>query len=178
VQCAGSRDRNHLPYCSTICCLGSIKQAAYLREQYPDSEAYIFYIDIRAPGLHEDFYHRLWQDPKVSFVKGKVAKVEEDAGSDGLIVEADDMISGRKLRTTVDLVVLATGMQPTLRDNPIPGLDIEYDPYGFAIENREAGIHVAGVAKRPADVVTSVRDATGAALKAHQAIARSPVAHE
>lgn len=172
VQCAGSRDRKHLPYCSTICCLGSIKQAAYLRDQYPDGEASIFYIDIRAPGLHEDFYHRLWEDPQVSFIKGKVAKVEDDPGSDALIVEADDMESGRKLRQVVDLVVLATGMQPSLAGNPIPGLDIAYDPYGFAIENRDAGILVAGVAKRPADVASSARDATGAALKAHQVVAR------
>jgi quinone-modifying oxidoreductase subunit QmoA len=69
----------------------------------------------------------------------------------------------------VDLVVLATGMVPsTAGDGPIPGLPVEYDEYGFALENRAAGVFVAGVAHRPADVVTSVRDATGAALKAIQ----------
>jgi quinone-modifying oxidoreductase subunit QmoA len=50
VQCAGSRDENHLPYCSYICCMASLKQATYVREQYPDAKIYIFYIDIRAPG--------------------------------------------------------------------------------------------------------------------------------
>jgi quinone-modifying oxidoreductase subunit QmoA len=172
VQCAGSRDLSHLPYCSSICCLGSIKEATFVREQYPDSEVYIFYIDIRAPGINEDFYHRIFADPNVSFIKGKVAKVEENPASGDLIVEADDMLSGHKVRVDVDLVVLATGMVPVTAGERIPGLPITYDPYGFAIENREAGVFVAGVSKRPADVVTSVRDATGAALKAIQTTGR------
>jgi quinone-modifying oxidoreductase subunit QmoA len=169
VQCAGSRDRKHLPYCSSICCLGSLKQAAYLREAYPeDGEAWIFYIDIRAPGVHEEFYHRLWADPKVRFVKGKVAKLWRSG--DEVVVEADDMVSGRKLQIAFDLVVLATGMQPSLAGAAIPGLPISFDEHGFAQENREAGVFVAGVAKRPVDVIGSTRDATGAALKAHQVV--------
>jgi quinone-modifying oxidoreductase subunit QmoA len=167
VQCAGSRDVNHLPYCSSICCLGSIKEATYVRSQYPDSEVFIFYIDIRAPGRNEDFYHRIAADPGVHFIKGKVAKVTRNPATGDMVVEADDMLSGSKTRTPVDLVVLATGMVPSLTAaEGIPGLAVEYDEYGFALENREAGVYVAGVAHRPADVVTTVRDATGAALKA------------
>ena len=168
VQCAGSRDVNHLAYCSSICCLSSIKEATFVRNQYPDSEVYVFYIDIRAPGRNEDFYHRIRADEGVHFIKGKVAKViAASDGSGDLIVEADDMLSGSKRQVPVDMVVLATGMQPSLAGaDPIPGLSVEFDEYGFAVENRDAGIFVAGVAHRPADVVTSVRDATGAALKA------------
>ncbi|HZQ79972.1 MAG TPA: CoB--CoM heterodisulfide reductase iron-sulfur subunit A family protein [Acidimicrobiia bacterium] len=168
VQCAGSRDVNHLPYCSSICCLSSIKEATYVRTQYPDSEVFVFYIDIRAPGRNEDFYHRIRADEGVHFIKGKVAKVLADpAGTGDLVVEADDMLSGAKRRVNVDMVVLATGMQPSLAGAaPIPGLPVEFDEYGFALENRAAGVFVAGVAHRPADVVTTVRDATGAALKA------------
>ena len=167
VQCAGSRDVNHLPYCSSICCLGSIKEATYVRSQYPDSEVFIFYIDIRAPGRNEDFYHRIAADEGVHFIKGKVAKVVRDPATGDMIVEADDMLSGAKSRVPVDLVVLATGMVPSLSGTaPIPGLPISYDEDGFAMENREAGVFVAGVAHRPADVVTTVRDSTGAALKA------------
>ena len=167
VQCAGSRDVNHLPYCSSICCLSSIKEATYVRSQYPDSEVFVFYIDIRAPGRNEDFYHKIRADEGVHFIKGKVAKVFADpAGSGDLIVEADEMLSGAKRQVPVDLVVLATGMQPSLAGAaPIPGLPVEFDEHGFALENRAAGIFVAGVAHRPADVVTTVRDATGAALK-------------
>jgi heterodisulfide reductase subunit A-like polyferredoxin len=168
VQCAGSRDVNHLPYCSSICCLSSIKEATYVRAQYPDSEVFVFYIDIRAPGRNEDFYHRIRADEGVHFIKGKVAKVIADpAGTGDLIVEADDMLSGAKRQVNVDLVVLATGMQPSLSGaDPIPGLPVEFDEHGFALENRAAAVFVAGVAHRPADVVTTVRDATGAALKA------------
>jgi heterodisulfide reductase subunit A-like polyferredoxin len=170
VQCAGSRDVNHLPYCSSICCLGSIKEATYVRSQYPDSEVFIFYIDIRAPGRNEDFYHRIAADPGVHFIKGKVAKVARDGATGDMVVEADDMLSGGKTRVPVDLVVLATGMVPSVSEaEGIPGLPVEYDEYGFALENREAGVFVAGVAHRPADVVTTVRDATGAALKAIRA---------
>ena len=80
------------------------------------------------------------------------------------------MISGRKAQVRADMVVLATGMQPSLADGAIPGLPIAFDEQGFAQENREAGIFVAGVAKRPIDVIGSTRDATAAALKAHQTI--------
>ena len=168
IQCAGSRDIGHLPYCSSICCLGSMKEATYVRDQYPDSQVHIFYIDIRAPGISEDFYRRIQQDENVSFIKGKVAKVEDDPATRDLIVEADDAISAKKIRVNVDLVVLATGMVPVTADYKIPGLNATYDEYGFVIENRNAGVYAAGVAKRPADVVTSVRDGTGAALKAIQ----------
>jgi quinone-modifying oxidoreductase subunit QmoA len=169
VQCAGSRDLSHLPYCSSICCLGSIKEATYVRNQYPDSEVHIFYIDIRAPGHNEDFYHRIRADQGVRFIKGKVGKVVADPATGDLVVEADDMLSGGKTRVAVDLVVLAVGMVPSLAGTPrIPGLPVDYDEYGFALENRDAGVFVAGVAHRPADVVTSVRDATGSALKAIQ----------
>ena len=80
VQCAGSRDENHLAHCSYICCLASIKQATYVRELYPDSKAKIFYIDMRTPGLYENrFYTKIKEDQNVSFLKGKVAKVEQGA---------------------------------------------------------------------------------------------------
>src|SRR5437870_3012199 len=114
VQCAGSRDVNHLPYCSSICCLSSIKEATYVRAQYPDSQVFVFYIDIRAPGRNEDFYHRIRADEGVHFIKGKVAKVVGDSRSGDVVVEADDMLSGAKTRVNVDLLVLATGMVPSL----------------------------------------------------------------
>ena len=168
VQCAGSRDANHLPYCSAICCLSSLKEATYIRDQYRDSEVYIFYIDIRASGMYEDFYQRVERDEGVEFIKGKVAKIEEDPDTRNLIVEADDMLGGRKVRVNVDLVVLSTGMVPNTADTKIPGLDLEYDEFGFSLEDRKKGIYIAGVTRRPMDVVSSVRDATGAALKATQ----------
>ena len=78
VQCAGSRDENFLPYCSGVCCLGSLKQVTYVKEKNPDAKVFIFYIDIRAPGTFEDFYNRVQGYQDLSLVKGKVAKIEED----------------------------------------------------------------------------------------------------
>ena len=76
VQCAGSRDENHLPYCSYICCMASLKQATYVRERYPDAKIYIFYIDLRAPGhRYEKFYNMIKEDENIFLVKGKVAEV-------------------------------------------------------------------------------------------------------
>ncbi len=173
VQCAGSRDVNHLPYCSAICCLSSLKEATYIRDQYPDSEVYIFYIDIRAPGPYTDFFRRIEKDDRVNLIKGKVASIEEAPGTQDLIVEADDMMEGQKLRVSVDMVVLATGMVPNIANTRIPGLDLAQDDYGFALEGLPEGVHIAGMSRRPMDVVSTVRDSTGAALKATRRTART-----
>jgi len=171
VQCAGSRDENHLPYCSAVCCLASMKQATYLREQIPDSKVYIFYIDIRTPGgKFEDFYTKVSQDENIVFVKGKVAKVEE--GEDGnLIVVAENALTGGKTRTEVEMVVLATGMQPELSDVKLPIKELKLDEYGFATFDTP-GIYAAGVARGPADVASVVEQGTAAALKGIQTAKR------
>lgn len=165
VQCAGSRDENYLTYCSAVCCLASMKQATYVREQYPDSKVYINYIDIRAPGKYELFYQNLQKDENVKFVKGKIAKITEDPATKDLEVEGEDTLTGTKVRQKVDLVVLATGMVPAT-DNL---QNIDRDDSGFAVADLEKpGIYVTGVVKKPMDVSSSVQDATGAALKAIQ----------
>jgi len=141
--------------------MASLKQTLYIREQNPESTASIFYIDIRTPGRYEKFYWQVKDDPKVTLVKGKVAKIEQDAGSDDVIVEAEDMLTGEKVRTKVEMVVLATGMEPASK---IPGAS--YTDEGFALAG--AGMFAAGCAKNPLDVAKSAQDATGAALKAIQ----------
>ena len=113
VQCAGSRDENYLKHCSGVCCMASLKQARYVREQYPDAEIYIFYIDIRSPGRLEDFYAESQKDEKLTLIKGKVAKIERDSSGQSLVVEAEDILGGFRVRQTVDLVILATGMVPS-----------------------------------------------------------------
>ncbi len=168
VQCAGSRDENHLAYCSSICCLASMKQATYVRSQYPDADIYIFYIDIRATGRFEDFYTKVQADNKISFIKGKVAKITEDAATKSLTVVAEDILSGQKIYKTVDMVVLATGMVPNGIKSQMPA-DIVYDEFGFIVPDLQSpGIYTAGCAKKPADVASCIQDATGAALKAIQ----------
>jgi len=172
VQCAGSRDENHLPYCSYICCMASMKQATYIREQYPDSTARIFYIDLRTPGRYEQFYWKVKDDPKVSFTKGKVARITEDPESKNVILEAEDIMSGKKIQATFDMVVLATGMVPSTRAAKIPG-DITYTPEGFvAAAALKKGIYAVGTLKSPVDVARSVQDATGTAIKCIQSARR------
>lgn len=165
VQCAGSRDENHLPYCSAICCLASMKQATYIRERYPDAEIHIFYIDIRSPGRMEDFYVDRQQDEKIYFHRGKVASITEVPGQKNLILEAEDTLSGKITKTEVEMAVLATGMVPNTADEH-PPLDTPLDEFGFIAPDTDNGIIGAGVASRPVDVATTVQESTGAALKA------------
>jgi len=173
VQCAGSRDDNYLKHCSGVCCMGSLKQTRYVREQYPEADIYVFYIDIRSPGRLEDFYAAVQEDEKVRLIKGKVAKITEDAASGNLVVEAEDTLSGERLSQNVDLVVLATGLVPT--EAPVNlELDeaLQRDEHGFLTSDQPmAGMLAAGCAKRPVDVASSVRDAAGTALKALQSCA-------
>jgi quinone-modifying oxidoreductase subunit QmoA len=173
VQCAGSRDENHLQYCSYICCMASLKQTTYIRERYPDAKVYIFYIDVRAPGQrYEKFYKAIKEDENVHFIKGKVAEVSEDPETKNITVIAEDTISGDKVQQTVDMVVLATGMQPTTM-NAKPSADLKYNSDGFIINDFEAGgMFAAGCANKPADVVSSNQNATGMALKAIQTLVR------
>lgn len=170
VQCAGQRDENHLGYCSGICCLGSLKQATYVRGQNPNSKAYIFYIDLRTPGTYEFFSKKVQTDENVSVMKGKVAKIIEDPTSKQLIVEAEDILSAQIFRVKVDLVVLATGMVPSMEEKK-PAAEVGYDKDHFVLPDESApGIYAAGCARGPVDVAASVQDATAAALKAIQAI--------
>lgn len=172
VQCAGSRDENHLPYCSGVCCLASLKQATYLLDQNPDARATIFYIDIRALGKYEDFYNRVQSDERVALIKGKAGEIREDPATGQVIVQVEDQSTGKVLKEPFDLVVLATGMVPSTAVDKIPA-DIGYDENGFILSNQETpGIIGAGCVKRPVDVATSVQDATAAALKAIQATFR------
>jgi heterodisulfide reductase subunit A-like polyferredoxin len=170
VQCAGSRDENYLKHCSGVCCMGSLKQARYVREQYPDAQIHIFYIDIRSPGRLEDFYAETQKDEKVELIKGKVAKVVEETPGGDLVVEAEDTVSGERVSRKVSLVVLATGIVPV--DAPIQielGGNLQRDEHGFLTKDQPlAGLLGAGCAKRPVDVAACVRDATGVALKALQ----------
>ncbi|MCJ7629388.1 MAG: FAD-dependent oxidoreductase, partial [Longimicrobiales bacterium] len=114
IQCAGSRDKDHLPYCSGVCCRVSIKQALMVREMAPDTEAYVLYKDIRSPGQYEAFYQKAQEDTGIFFTKAEVTGVRN--GGSGLMVEAEDTLLGANIRLEADLVVLATGMVPRSAD--------------------------------------------------------------
>jgi quinone-modifying oxidoreductase subunit QmoA len=171
VQCAGSRDENHLAHCSYICCLASLKQASYVRELYPDSKVKIFYIDIRTPGLYENrFYTKIKEDQNVSFLKGKVAKVEQAQNGD-VKVTAEDIQGGSKITETFDMIVLATGMQPSTES--FKGAGITPTDDGFVDQaTLPKGIYATGTLKTPVDVARSAQDATGVVMKSIQSLRR------
>ncbi len=113
IQCAGQRDPNHLPYCSSMCCATSLKQARYVR-QNPEALAMVLYKDIRTPGRLEAFYREAQNDPGIMLTKGEVIGVS-DAGKGNLYIEMEKTLLGEKIKVEADLVVLATGMVPTSR---------------------------------------------------------------
>jgi quinone-modifying oxidoreductase subunit QmoA len=173
VQCAGSRDENHLPYCSAVCCMASLKQARYIREKNENSKVTIFYIDIRTIGRLEKFYYDMLEDENVSFVKGKVAEVSEDGPDKNLILSVEDTIAGENMHKGFDMVVLATGVVPNAADANIP-LELTFDEYGFIEGETDVdGIYATGCATHPCDVSRATKESTSAALKAIQCLNRA-----
>ena len=166
IQCAGSRDINHLAYCSMICCLASLKHAAYIREQYEDAEVDIYYIDIRAHDKMSQFYERVRRDEAINFIKSKPGHIK--LGEDGKPVVCGELTIDREIyQNPYDLVVLATGMESSLSPDFAPAGMVR-DDYGFVIDSD--GHYAAGTAGGPFDVALSTQSATAAALKAIQAV--------
>jgi quinone-modifying oxidoreductase subunit QmoA len=153
--------------------MASLKHATYIREQYPDTKVYIFYIDIRSPGdRYEKFYNKIKADENVILIKGKVAEVSEDPATKNITVVAENAVTGEKIHQTVEMVVLATGMQPSAAKAKLPA-DLKTNDDGFIVNDFEkGGMFGAGCATKPADVVSSNQNATGMALKAIQTLVK------
>ncbi|MDP2707375.1 MAG: FAD-dependent oxidoreductase [Burkholderiales bacterium] len=171
IQCAGSRDENHLRHCSRICCMASLKQTSYVRESFgADGKSTIYYIDIRAIDRFEDFYAKVLADPGVKFVKSKVATVTEDFKTKDVILNGVDTEGYHRYANTHDLCVLAIGMEPTVNAADIPA-EIIADSSGFIEASPEgSGLFGAGCATNALDVNRAVQSATAAALRAIQVV--------
>jgi quinone-modifying oxidoreductase subunit QmoB len=125
IQCAGSRDPERLPYCSAVCCMASMKQACYVKEQDPEAQVYVVYKDIRTPMQAEDLYRKVQRDGAV-FIRGEVEGVAEEGGS--LAIEAMDVLLNDKVKLEeLDLVVLATGMVPNSQPDVTPTTETKSD---------------------------------------------------
>ena len=208
VQCAGQRStrEGHLPYCSGHCCLTSIKQAMYFKDQNPKIDTNIIYSDLRTPGAGGEDFYRSGQQKGITFTKGSVSEVT--VGANGPEVKFNDLILAQEVNEKADLVVLATGQIPNSGvdidlpitaadedvdlDNLVPevkiesilnltyrqGPDLPHLKNGFndshficfPYETRRTGIYSAGPVRRPMDMAQAKEDATGAALKAIQAL--------
>ena len=137
IQCAGSRDEKHLPYCSSICCTTSLKQALYVREKYPDALIYIIYRDIRTPAHQELFYKRVQNEENVFFTKGDVVNVSQSENG-SILIDIDKTLLGDKIQIESDIVVLATGMVPsTLVGEPETELE-EASAAGQTLDGKKA----------------------------------------
>ena len=201
LQCAGQRSKKegHLDYCSGDCCLTSIKQAMYFKDQNPEIETEILYSDLRTPGASGEDFYRSGQEKMISFRKGTVSEVV--SGGNGPVVKFKDLILDEDLEEETDLVVLATGMvansgvdidespqnepgewevsvDSILNLNYRQGKDLPHLKYGFndshficfPYETRRTGIYTCGPVRRPMDTQQAVEDATGATLKAIQSL--------
>jgi quinone-modifying oxidoreductase subunit QmoA len=173
IQCAGSRDRNHLKHCSRICCMASLKQSTYVREKYADdANVSIYYIDIRAIDRFEDFYKKVQADPKVKFIKSKVANITEDQATGDPILHGVDTEGYHRYDNKHDLVVLAIGMEPSVDAKTIMK-GVAADVSGFIdINATTEAVFGAGCASNALDVNRSVQSATAGALRAIQVINR------
>jgi len=172
IQCAGSRDRNHLYHCSRICCMATLKQTNYVTDALgDDADVTIYYIDIRSIDRFEDFYKKVQDNDNVRFVKSKVASVTQD--SDGNpVCNGVDTEGYNRYAQAHDLVILATGMEPSVDADKFP-VDIVVNREGFIeADEKNGGIFAAGVASEALDVNRAVQHATGAALRAIQVVNR------
>lgn len=171
IQCAGSRDENHLRHCSRMCCMASLKQTSYVREAFgDDGQSTIYYIDIRAIDRFEDFYAKVRKDPTVKFVKSKVAKITEDQASGDVILHGVDTEGYHRYASRHDLAVLAIGMEPSVKGANVPA-EIIADSSGFIVGTPDGGgVFGAGCATNAFDVNRSVQSATAASLHAIQVV--------
>lgn len=176
VQCVGSRDISckGKPYCSKICCMYTAKHAMLCREKYPDTEVYVFYIDVRTPGKNfDEFYRRAVEEYGVHYIKGMVGKVVPENGQ--LKVQASDLLTNEQLHIDADMVVLATAIEPdesarSLATMLTASMDTndfftEAHPKLRPVESPTAGIFLSGVCQGPKDIPETVAQAGAAASK-------------
>ncbi len=178
VQCVGSRCASCAgkgkEYCSKICCMYTAKHAMLTRDKYPDTEVYVFYIDVRTPGKNfDEFYRRAVEDYGVHYIKGMVGKVTPEG--DKLKVQASDLLSNEQLHIDADLVVLAAAIEPDKSARPLAtmltsSMDTndfftEAHPKLRPVESPTAGVFLSGACQGPKDIPETVSQACAAASK-------------
>jgi len=173
VQCVGSRDEKpgSMPYCSKICCMVALKHASYIRDHFPDTEVYICYTDIRAPGSFENYYREV-QKKGVRFIRGRVGEIQHDGS---LVVKVEDTLGGGPMELETDMVVLSCALQPSDGTRQTAtALGIGLTPELFVKEKHpkldpasttSRGIFVCGTAAGAKDITDTILQARAAASK-------------
>ena len=178
VQCVGSRcsscAEKGKEYCSKICCMYTAKHAMLTRDKYPDTEVYVFYIDVRTPGKSfDEFYRRAVEEYDVHYIKGMVGKIMPEG--DKLMVRGSDMLANKQLTIDADLVVLAAAIEPDKSARPLATmLTASMDTNDFfteahpklrPVESPTAGVFLSGACQGPKDIPETVSQASAAAAK-------------
>ena len=177
IQCVGSRctPEKGKTYCSGICCMYTAKHAMLTREKYPDTDVYVFTIDVRTPGKNfDEFYRRAVEEYGVHYIKGAVGKVSPRA--DGTLdVQGSDLIMNEQLHINADLVVLAAAVEPDKSARPLATmLTASMDTNDFfteahpklrPVESPTAGIFLSGMCQGPKDIPATVSQASACAAK-------------
>ena len=172
IQCAGSRDQNHLLHCSRICCMASLKQTTYVTDAYPDADVSVYYIDIRAIDRFEDFYAKIKAKPNVKFIKSKPASIVENKATGSPVIHGVNTEGYLRYADEQDLVVLAVGMEPSVDKSSFP-VQLVINEEGFIEPAAENGaIFAAGCSADALDVNRAVQSATAATLRAIQVVNR------
>jgi heterodisulfide reductase subunit A len=176
IQCVGSRDRRWNPWCSSICCMISLKHAMLIKQADPEADITICYIDIRTTGREHEYYYERARDMGIKFVKGRPTEISQDPEDNMLIVDVEDAVSRKFLELEADLVILATAMVPAEGTKELAEiLSLELDQDGFfkeynaklrPTETKLRGIFLSGGATFPKDAPTSSLHAHSAAVKA------------
>ncbi len=175
VQCVGSRDKSvDRPYCSGFCCMYTAKQTILTKDHLPESQSYVFYMDIRAPGkMYDEFVRRAMEEYGAQYIRGRVAMIYPKG--DRYIVRGADTLAGTQVEVEADLVVLAVGAESAVGASKLAEkLRISYDDYGFymeshcklrPVETNTAGVYLAGACQGPKDIPSSVAQGSAAASK-------------
>jgi heterodisulfide reductase subunit A len=174
VQCVGSRDLNYCAYCSSVCCMYSIKDAMLAREHDPESVSYVFHTDLRNVGKwFQKYEKRAAEEYGVNYIRGRVAEIEE--GADGNpIVRYEDTRKRKVESLEVEMVVLATAAMPAAGAKGLAKvLGVKTDRYGFVEYKRDRpadtsvpGIYACGFCRGPCDIPEAVSQASAAAQRA------------
>ncbi len=190
VLCVGSRDAKvGNNYCSRVCCMYSIKNARLYKEKHPETDIYIFYMDIRAFGKgYEEFYRQAQEEYGIRFIRGRPGEIVEDPKTKNPVVRVEDTLLGEPLEVELDLVVLATGMEPTRDSDQVQkllrlsrtadGFFAEAHPKLRPVDTLNDGVYLAGTCQGPKDIPDTVAQASAAAARAAIPMAQGEVETE
>jgi len=174
IQCAGSRDyHENIPYCSSVCCMYTAKEAIITKEHSENSECFVFRHDIRAYGKNfYEFTQRAQDEYGVKYFQTKISEIIEDPETKDLIIHYEDLKTGEFRDFRANLVVLATPLVSSKGTRELAEiLGTELDQYNFfkeqsyfnKLQSSKEGIFLCGFSQGPLDIPETVADASGVA---------------